>query len=67
MQKWEYLIVKQVPCDLYVNGNKHTSYDFDSPKFFAYIKRLGEEGWELVNFTEGGLCVRTWAFKRPKE
>jgi len=65
MQKWEYWEVvvyfdKQVPFPFIVNGQELRDWK-KGPNWFTYRNQLGDQGWELVGFGNGG-----WVFKRPK-
>jgi len=70
MQKWEYLFVgtgaannKVVPYTL--NGKPIKNWKSNKP-IYEYIQWLGEQGWELVSFTQL-LTNQIYTFKRPKE
>jgi hypothetical protein len=66
MQKWEYLIVR-----VYVVGRDYTIFaNFEtviktewesfSQELVAYLKSLGEQGWEMVTVQDS-----EYFFKRP--
>jgi hypothetical protein len=68
VQKWEYLyLTSKNDIVIEVNGQlvaKQRGLNWAGPNFPEYLKELGLEGWEAVNFAnQGGLY--TYFFKRP--
>jgi hypothetical protein len=65
MQKWEYIFIyndvvgRPVGRGEIININGEKLKNKLEP--YEYIKKLGEEGWELVSMSSNWL-----AFKRPK-
>jgi len=72
MQNWEYLFLEahiQPPSSQHViriNGEILT----DRPNLWEYLRKLGEEGWELVNAYGSSYGERNrdyFVFKRQKD
>ena len=70
MQKWEYAQINWEGAGM----GKHRSVEFThheswtkvgGNELFPLLRRLGEEGWELVAHTLDSRNWNTWWFKRP--
>ena len=70
MQKWEYIEVAAWRNEGGIFGTmkievEHRNDDYHTYQkgetFYSFIKKLGEEGWELIT-VDGGV----YHFKRPK-
>lgn len=66
MQKWEYLTLYRYGSGWYLDNeiiDKKAEYNIvNGDPIHVYLNRLGDQGWELVNFIEGTKFI----FKRPK-
>jgi hypothetical protein len=66
MQKWEHLTISRIKFDSHkgyiverINNKYVSGEDMD---FFSYLGELGDEGWEIVAYSE-----HTYVLKRPVE
>jgi len=71
MQRWEYAQVHfQTGAASFRITYSHQADRVDSPadRFWATIRELGDQGWELVSVSAAGepAVLRHW-FKRPAE
>ena len=72
MQKWEYIEITAPMRDdgkavrLYRNGTEAVPEALAS-SLYDYLNKLGNEGWELVNFAFYPNRTAFYYFKRPIE
>ncbi len=70
MKKWEYVeVTAPVREDgqsvhIYLNGTEAVR-ESKLSALADYLNKLGEEGWELVNFAFHPNSTRFYYFKRP--
>jgi hypothetical protein len=75
MQKWEYLAINLLYrddskslIDSVAFNNRHAFSNMTKDEWYAYLKKLGSEGWELVNVHHAhDGRNETYYFKRPIE
>ena len=72
MQKWEYIEVTAPMREdgksvhIYRNGTEALPETMAS-SLYDYLNKLGNEGWELINFAFYPNRTAFYYFKRPKE
>jgi hypothetical protein len=71
MQKWEYLILRGSYYNehiyVYLNSVNVLS-DVNEIDFLKYLNKLGNDGWEMVNYhEEEEHPMWSYHFKRPLE
>jgi hypothetical protein len=75
MQKWEYLTIyvsytdeSKSVIDSVSFNNRHAFSNMVKDEWYAYLKKLGNEGWELVNVHHAhDERNETYYFKHPIE
>jgi hypothetical protein len=63
MQKWEYLRISCGPNSkvIFVNGKqvgRFTGLSWTGEDFDAVLKQLGEQGWEVIGFTDNQSLLK---------
>ena len=72
MKKWEYMEVTAPLREdgksvrIYLNGNEAVP-ESRLVALSEYLNKLGDEGWEMVNFGFHPNSTRFYYFKRPIE
>jgi len=72
MQKWEYIEVTAPMREdgksvrIYLNGEEVVPESMAS-MLYDYLNKLGQEGWEMVNFSFYPNRTAFYYFKRPVE
>jgi hypothetical protein len=72
MQKWEYIEVTaprradDKSVRIYLNGTEALAESMSSA-LYDYLNKLGNEGWEMINFAFYPNKTAFYYFKRPTE